>query len=133
MTRDTFDGTLLHSAAANNNGAMIQFLYEHGLPLDAQMTSGETALISAAYNNNKLAVCLLCKLGANPNLARKRDRYAPLHYAALHGDVQSIKALVQNGARLDAETAAGKTPLMIALQGKKEAVIELLRSLGATR
>jgi ankyrin repeat protein len=55
----------------------------------------------------------------------------PLHDAARDGDLQKVRALIDEGAVIDAQSDRGETPLILAtLAGQKE-VVELLIEQGA--
>lgn len=57
----------------------------------------------------------------------------PLQTAAFKNDIEMIRLLVRNGAKVDFPNCRGETPLMKAsYSGNKEAIIELL-ALGANR
>ena len=74
------------------------------------------SVLSAAVDGNEpLAVRLLLRRGANPNLRDgDGDRY-PLHWASAYGDHdECAELLVQAGAALEAHDARGHTPLEFA-------------------
>ena len=74
------------------------------------------SVLSAAVDGNEpLAVRLLLRRGANPNLRDgDGDRY-PLHWASAYGDHdECAELLVQAGAALEAYDARGHTPLEFA-------------------
>jgi ankyrin repeat protein len=56
---------------------------------------------------------------------------APLHYAALFGDLHRARDLVHGGADISAADHDGQTPLHYAAQGCSVAVAELLLAQGA--
>jgi ankyrin repeat protein len=73
---------------------------------------------------------ILLEYGYNVNQADVNG-YAPLHLAALKGDINVIYLLVEWGAKINAKTKDQKTPLHLAVRyGNKEAV-NLLLYLGA--
>lgn len=61
------------------------------------------------------------------------DEYgrSPLHYAALYGNLDEVKALIANGADINMQDDGGMTPLQFAVQEKRELVIKFLLSLNA--
>jgi len=65
---------------------------------------------------------------ANENAANSGR--ARIHYAAIHGDVQLLRNLVQHGADIEM-TLNGKTPLILALENNKPEIVEALCNLGA--
>jgi uncharacterized protein len=61
------------------------------------------------------------------------DEYgrSPLHYAALHGSLDVVKALIADGADINMQDDGGMTPLQFAVQEKCQLIIEFLLSLNA--
>lgn len=57
--------------------------------------------------------------------------WTPLHYAASGVEPRTVRLLLDHGARIDAEAPNGSTPLMLAAQHGPEASIELLLARGA--
>jgi len=80
----------------------------------------------AARHNHTSCVKYLCHLKANPNRTMM-DMKTPLMYAASHGSVEGITALIECGADLSIEAPPGATALMFAATcGKAEAVKTLV-------
>lgn len=50
-----------------------------------------------------------------------------LHFAAREGAIASAVSLLEAGARVDAMDEQGATPLSLAVQSKREAMVALLR------
>jgi len=68
--------------------------------------------------------------GADPSLLVQN--FGPLHMAASLGDIDSIKALLKHGARVDDRNEGGETPLLIAAQRENgPAMIQELVAAGA--
>jgi uncharacterized protein len=61
------------------------------------------------------------------------DEYgrSPLHYAALHGNLDEVKTFITNGADINMQDDSGMTPLQFAVQEKCQSVIVFLLSLNA--
>jgi ankyrin repeat protein len=55
----------------------------------------------------------------------------PLHDAARDGDLEKVRALVGDGAGIDAQSERGETPLILATLAGQEEVVELLIEKGA--
>ncbi|WP_373298695.1 ankyrin repeat domain-containing protein [Streptomyces melanogenes] len=63
---------------------------------------------------------------------RDRSGRTAVHYAAVDGDVEGLRALLAGGAAPEATDAAGWTPLHLAAQAQAPAVIEVLLGAGAS-
>ena len=98
-----------------------------GTKVDAPALNGNTALMMAAFKNNKPAAEALIAKGAAVN----RPGWTPLHYAAASGDNDIARLLLAHGARIDAESppASGRyTPLMMAArEGHEDTALFLVK------
>ena len=76
-------------------------------------------------------------IGQNPRLLHTTDPngWTPLHEAARGGHIDVVQYLVDQGARLNAQTVTGGTPLWYAAQhnGEDSPVFQYLKSVGALR
>lgn len=93
-----------------------------GIDLEAKAPNGNTALMMAAFRQNKAVVLDMIKRGAQVN----QKGWTALHYAAAAGSVEVTQLLLDNYAYIDAEAPSGMTPLMIAAREGQEKVVELL-------
>ena len=88
---------------------------------------GENALMMACLRGQQALAARLLKRGASVN----RSGWSPLHYAA-SGENDSIVAwLLDRGADIDATSASGNTPLMMAAQYGASGSVDLLLAKGA--
>jgi ankyrin repeat protein len=71
-------------------------------------------LANRANTNDLRGVIDCLNRGADVNI---KDFFgkAPLHCAAINGNVEMVHALIQHGATIDSETNNGETPLMFAI------------------
>jgi ankyrin repeat protein len=98
-----------------------------GIDLEAKAPNGNTALMMAAFRQNKTAVLELLQRGAQVN----QKGWTALHYAAAAGSVEITRILLDKYAYIDAESPSGMTPLMIAAREGQEDVVALLLEQGA--
>lgn len=98
-----------------------------GTDIEAKATNGNTALMMAAFRQNRKAVVELLNRGAQVN----QKGWTALHYAAAAGSIEITSLLLARHAYIDAETPTGMTPLMIAAREGQEEVVGLLLVEGA--
>ncbi|HEY6347207.1 MAG TPA: ankyrin repeat domain-containing protein [Bryobacteraceae bacterium] len=141
--------TPLMRAARSGDAAVMRLLLEHGADIKPSTKDGNTALLFAAgigYRDKNtrgsesdaleaLKVCL--EHGQDINQTNAKGETA-LHGAANRGANSVVKYLVEHGAKLDAQSKLGFTPLDIAM-GKSsfgalpvphDSTVALIRSLG---
>ena len=88
-------------------------------------------LLDAAKNGNmEQAVALLSK-GESVNQVGREYKLTALHLAALHGHVNMVQLLLDNGAKTDARDAWNCTPLHNAAGKGHKVIVEELVSFGA--
>lgn len=135
----------LNAAAFHGHWQLCQYLLENTAPVNGVPTdTGETPLHSALCSNDRVrydpVIAVLLSGGADPNVptiagvetgAFMRDCRTkgemPLHRAAAFGDPNTIRMLLDAGARREARDAHGDTPLTWASwYGRSADVLRLL-------
>jgi ankyrin repeat protein len=125
--------TPLWLAAQIGNVKVMRILLDHGADPMIPTEEGTTPLLAAAgvgrlfswmdFNRESMqregrsnleAVKLLVELGSDVNALGQND-WTALHGAAFTGENEIVKFLVEKGARLDAMSKFGETPLSTAL------------------
>lgn len=118
---------------AVREGAMRVFdalLAHPGVDLEAEAVNGNTALMMAAFKDNRRAAAALLARGARVN----RDGWTPLHYAAAGGSEEIARLLIAREAKLDAlspPASGAYTPLMMAAREGRPGMVRLLLQQGA--
>lgn len=129
--RNSFEATALIWGA--RDPAKVSMLLARGADVNAQSKQGRTPLIVAAQGSPE-SVRLLLARGANVK-AHDGSGITALMNAALAGDFASVRALVENGADVNAEATRfqdfGSTPLMAAACSTNPAIVKYLLEKGA--
>jgi hypothetical protein len=107
--------------------ALQSLLLAPQLAFDAPNKSDETPLMTAAIRGSLPAVQALVKRGAAVN----RPGWSPLHYACSGPDNGVAVYLLAQGAAIDAPSANGTTPLMMAARYGSADLVPVLLKAGA--
>lgn len=114
----------LVSAANGGSVATSGILLKGGAIVDIRCdTSDCAALEVAAGKGNTKLLKLLLESGANPN---GRNDGGPLIAAAKWGKLQTVRALVEKGARVDIANSKSETPIGVAARLDKKDVFAFL-------
>jgi ankyrin repeat protein len=95
---------IISAAQAGDVSALGACLDAHPELIDALGGSGyakATALHLATLRNQHAAMGFLIERGADLNCREFPDNAAPLHFAAAHGDLETLRLLVEAGADVD--------------------------------
>ena len=103
----------------------LDFLMAQKFNLEAKNHKGQTALMTAILQGQKLMMERLIFYGADIELADQQQR-KPLHYAALGGQAELLKTLVPLVESTKPVDAFGMTPLHLAVQSGKTIAAEVL-------
>ena len=128
-THDRLNATPLHYAATYGSAEAVRLLLQAGADVNARNNADATPLIYAAYDLKKTR--LIMARGADVN-AHEHNRLTPLMVAcAVHGNVATVRYLLDKGADPKAVSATGEDALERAsLKGDPE-MIRLLLASGA--
>ena len=130
-SQDEKGQNLLYLSQREGSFKLAQVLLDHPqLRIDLPNNAGETALMMAALRDHDAWVSRLLAKGARIEGAVDGDGrgWTPLHYAAAAPGAKSLTLLLLRGARVDARSPNGTTPLMMAAQyGTEDAVAALLK------
>jgi len=125
-------GTGLMNAAWFGNIELMQLFLAHGANPRRVNRNGEQALQLAAWNDHLEAVKWLLANGAP--LDRDGNYWGALHYAVFNGHSGLANYLIEHGAKVNARSPNGSTPLMMAArEGREELARTLLESGADTR
>jgi ankyrin repeat protein len=103
--------TLIDAIARRDLTAVRRMLSSNGDFARATDSAGSTALMHAASSSTTAVMEAVIDAGADVNASNTR-RATALHWAV--PDVEKINLLLARGARVDARTIEGRTPLYIA-------------------
>jgi ankyrin repeat protein len=109
---------------------LVWDLINAGAEVNAKTETGETPLMSAAYEQNGEILKTLLDAGADVD-SKNEDGQTALMMAAEHGKLQNVRALVLAGADINQIDGEGKNALMLAIENEHRTVIRFLRSKGA--
>jgi ankyrin repeat protein len=89
-------------------------------------SNGWTPLHFAAIQGKTEVAAILLDHGADVNAADQRGKHTALHFAAFNGNVELVKLLLAKNADRDAKDKQNRTPLALAKEQGRAAVIKLL-------
>ncbi|MGI4847220.1 MAG: ankyrin repeat domain-containing protein [Janthinobacterium lividum] len=119
--------------AKANRAKVVETLLEAGAdPAIRDEISGAPVLNNLSRFGDAKTVGLALEHGADVN-AQDRNGVAPIHAAIVGGNMETFKALLDAGAKLDVETLSGNTPLMVAQKLKKPEFASVIENLEATK
>ena len=127
--------TLLHFAAGAGCLEVVALLLRLGVDPNIQDRGEHTPLYSVANEcaseSGPEVVRALVRAGADVNACGGVMRVTALHVAARRGHVEIARALLESGAAMNARDRKGDTPLVRAINCRKNGVLQLLRERGA--
>ncbi|PQE17837.1 ankyrin repeat-containing protein [Rutstroemia sp. NJR-2017a WRK4] len=95
--------TIAHLAARKGHHSMIRILFDFGIDLTTQDSSGQTSLHLAAAHGYPDTVLALIDVGVNVDIKNALGQ-TPLFIAVSMGQDSTVKALLQNGADVNINT-----------------------------
>lgn len=123
--QDLRDITPLYLACKLGDPVIVAILLKSGANVDGKCQKRQRPIHVASEEGHLACVELLLKYDANLHLMDSNNNTA-LNVAVQHPDI--LKALLLNGAEIDTQNCAGKTPLHKACElGRTESVKLLLR------
>lgn len=121
--------TALHRALAGGHTEAARVLMLAGA--DASLLDSRLSALHYAVEGRHLQLAGDAMIGgANPKQEDVNGN-TPLHLAAAHGDEKFVSALLCRGASATASNNEGKSPLHVAVEGRRVGVAELLLKAGA--
>lgn len=108
--------------------ALVKSLLQGQHPDDLLPVEGQPLLALAVLNQHASVARFLIEAGADVNWANPEDGATALHLAAALGEADIICSLVSAGARTEAATRDGETPIRLAAKLGHERAAEVLRN-----
>ncbi len=118
---------VVYAAREHAHQALKALLLSPATDVEARNDAGETAMMYAALYGEIETMKLLLERGAQIN----HPGWTPLHYAASSGQLSAVQWLLENSAYIDAASANGTTPVMMAARQQKPTVARYLVEQGA--
>lgn len=123
----------LHVAASLGFIRMATFLMDSGASVEVQSGNSWSPISFAVTHKQLSMVRFLLSRGANVNSRAEEDQFTPLAFAAWINSGIIIQELLDSGADIEAQTAIGATPLIIAAEKGHQTAIEILVGNGADK
>ncbi|RYP59757.1 hypothetical protein DL770_010140 [Monosporascus sp. CRB-9-2] len=118
--------TPLAAASFFGQRSVLQLLPEHAKDVNVEDLHGRTPLYWVAEFGHVDVAQILISQGADVTHKQAWDSSTPLHRAAWFGWANILQLMVNTGVDLDTEEDDGATPLQVAAQEGREAVVRLL-------
>ena len=113
--------TSLHTAVKAGAKDLAKLLIDSGADVNAKNNGAQTPLDIALSRNHRGIVEVLVKVAS----------VASIHVAAQMGNIDKVKALLDQGIDVDIKDKAGMTPLLLAISNKHNEVAKFLIERGA--
>nr|XP_021526335.1 ankyrin repeat domain-containing protein 26 isoform X3 [Aotus nancymaae] len=123
--RDKMNRTALHLACASGHPEVVTLLVDRKCQLNVCDNENRTALMKAVQCQEEECATILLEHGADPNLADVHGNTA-LHYAVYNDDMSVATKLLLHDANIEARNKDDVTPLLLAVSGKKQQMVEFL-------
>eukprot|EP00048_Salpingoeca_helianthica_P020344 m.246984 g.246984 ORF g.246984 m.246984 type:complete len:362 (-) comp46978_c0_seq1:126-1211(-) len=131
QTRNRFEWTLLHGAAAGGHAAALAFLLDKGLDVNAVDRLGWTPIMYAALNDQTEAIEMLLNHYAATHPVR--GGLTPLMIAAAAGNPRAVDSLLSRGLSPFHTSEEGHTALSFAEQNNHQNLVALLTRIRSAR
>jgi ankyrin repeat protein len=129
--KDNAGLSALNWAALRRRNQVAAQLLLGNADVNTQDNKGVTPLLYAAGTHNIELLKLLVTEGAELEVESKANLMTPLLVTVETGDVETMLALLELGAKVDGPNHLGYTPLMAAAEGGKLEFVQLLLAGGA--
>jgi len=126
---DADGNTLLMLAVREKDAPMTDLLLRARARVNVRNLRDETPLMLAAWS--RCEPCVEMLLERDALIDNPAAPWTPLHYAAHQGDARIVARLLQAGAKPDARSANGTTPLMMGAMSGVPDVAKVLMKGGA--
>uniref|UniRef100_A0A8C5W2D9 Ankyrin repeat domain containing 26 n=1 Tax=Microcebus murinus TaxID=30608 RepID=A0A8C5W2D9_MICMU len=123
--RDKMSRTALHLACANGHSEVVTLLVDRKCQLNMCDSENRTALMKAVQCQEEECATILLEHGADPNLTDVHGNTA-LHYAVYNENIPITAKLLLHNANIEAKNKAELTPLLLAINGEKQQMVEFL-------
>ena len=118
--------TPLMLAAYNGHTSVVEFLHGQGADVNAQDGEGKTALMYTCKRSFNDTAAFLLESGAEVNVRSTKKRITALMIAAVAGNLELAKMLLDHGADASLTDVFGNTAMSLAERKENSAVVDLL-------
>ena len=124
--------TILQSCVNGNIDSVRRIIADNRELCSARDDDNDTLLHAGVLSDNETLVRYLVNELSIPINSHNSDRCTPLHYAVFTKSLRTTTLLLNAGAFIDCQDAAGRTPLMLACQNNDSDIVQLLLDRGAS-